>query len=154
LFASQAGLQLTHVPYKGATQAAVGLAGREVDAAFQGIATVHALVKAGKLRLLAVSTPKRLSQFPDVPTVAESGLPGFEFNSWFAIMAPAGTPKAVVQRVQAEVVKALGDNSVREQLMAQGLTPRGSSPEELAAALRAQLARYEALIRQAGITGD
>jgi tripartite-type tricarboxylate transporter receptor subunit TctC len=154
LFASQAGLQLTHVPYKGATQAAVGLAGREVDAEFQGIATVHALVKAGKLRLLAVSTPKRLPQFPEVPTVAESGLPGFEFNSWFAIMAPAGTPKAVVQRVQSEVVKALGDASVREQLKAQGLTPRGSSPEELASALRAQLARYEALIRQAGITAD
>jgi len=154
LFASQAGLQLTHVPYKGATQAAVGLAGREVDAEFQGIATVNALVKAGKLRLLAVSTPKRLPQFPEVPTVAESGLAGFEFNSWFAIMAPAGTPKAIVQRVQAEVVKALGDASVREQLMAQGLTPRGSSPEELASALRAQLARYEALIRQAGITAD
>ncbi len=154
LFASQAGLQLTHVPYKGATQAAVGLAGREVDAEFQGIATVNALVKAGKLRLLAVSTPKRLPQFPDVPTVGESGLAGFEFNSWFAIMAPAGTPKPIVLKVQAEVVKALGDNSVREQLMAQGLTPRGSSPEELATALRAQLARYEALIRQAGITGD
>ncbi len=154
LFASQAGLQLTHVPYKGATQAAVGLAGREVDAEFQGIATVNALVKAGKLRLLAVSTPKRLPQFPEVPTVGESGLAGFEFNSWFAIMAPAGTPKPIVLKVQAEVVKALGDNSVREQLMAQGLTPRGSSPEELANALRAQLARYEALIRQAGITGD
>ncbi len=154
LFAAQANLQLTHVPYKGATQAAVGLAGREVDAEFQGIATVNALVKAGKLRLLAVSTPKRLAQFPDVPTVAESGLPGFEFNSWFAIMAPAGTPKAIVQRVQAEVVKALGDASVREQLIAQGLTPRGSSPEELATALRAQLARYEALIRQAGITAE
>ena len=154
LFASQAGLQLVHVPYKGATQAAVGLAGREVDVAFQGIATVNALVKAGKLRLLAVSTPKRLSQFPEVPTVAESGLPGFEFNSWFAIMAPAGTPKVIVQRVQAEVVKALGDAGVREQLMAQGLTPRGSTPEELATALRAQLARYEALIRQAGITAD
>ena len=154
LFASQANLQLTHVPYKGATQAAVGLAGREVDAQFQGIATVNALVKAGKLRLLAVSTPKRLAQFPDVPTVAESGLPGFEFNSWFAIMAPAGTPKAIVQRVQAEVAKALGDAGVREQLIAQGLTPRGSSPEELATALRAQLARYEALIRQAGITAE
>ena len=154
LFASQANLQLTHVPYKGATQAAVGLAGREVDAQFQGIATVNALVKAGKLRLLAVSTPKRLAQFPDVPTVAESGLPGFEFNSWFAIMAPAGTPKAIVQRVQAEVAKALGDAGVREQLIAQGLTPRGSSPEELATALRAQLARYEALIRQAGIAAD
>jgi tripartite-type tricarboxylate transporter receptor subunit TctC len=154
LFAAQAGVQLTHVPYKGATQAAVGLAGKEVDVGFQGIATVHALVKAGKLRLIAVGTPKRLPQFADVPTVGESGLAGFEFNSWFAIMAPAGTPKAVVQKVQAEVVKALADHSVRDQLIAQGLSPRGSTPEDLAVALRAQLARYEALIRQAGITAD
>jgi tripartite-type tricarboxylate transporter receptor subunit TctC len=154
LFASQAGLQMTHVPYKGATQAAVGLAGHEVDAAFQGIATVNALVKGGKLRLIAVSTPRRLPQFPDVPTVGESGLPGFEFNSWFAMVAPAGTPKAVLQKLQAELVKALADASVKEQLMAQGLSPRGSSPEELGSALRAQLSRYETLIKQAGITAD
>lgn len=154
LFAAQAGLQMTHVPYKGATQAAIGLAGREVEAEFQGIATVNALVKGGKLRLLAVCTPRRLPQFPEVPTVAESGLPGFEFNSWFAMMAPAGTPKAVLQKVHAEVVKALGDASVREQLMAQGLSPRGSSPDELGLALRAQLSRYETLIKQAGITAD
>ena len=82
LFASQAGVQLTHVPYKGATQAAVGVAGHEVQVAFQGIATVSSLIKAGKLRLIAVTTPKRLPQFPDVPTVSESGLNGFEFNSW------------------------------------------------------------------------
>lgn len=154
LFAAQAGLQMTHVPYKGATQATIGLAGREVEAEFQGIATVNALVKGGKLRLLAVCTPRRLPQFPEVPTVAESGLPGFEFNSWFAMMAPAGTPKAVLQKVHAEVVKALGDASVREQLMAQGLSPRGSSPDELGLALRAQLSRYETLIKQAGITAD
>lgn len=154
LFAAQAGLQMTHVPYKGATQAAIGLAGREVEAEFQGIATVNALVKGGKLRLLAVCTPRRLPQFPEVPTVAESGLPGFEFNSWFAMMAPAGTPKAVLQKVHAEVVKALGDASVREQLMAQGLSPRGRSPDELGLALRAQLSRYETLIKQAGITAD
>ena len=154
LFAAQAGLQMTHVPYKGATQAAVGLAGHEVDAEFQGIATINALVKGGKLRLLAVSTPRRLPQFPDVPTVAESGLPGFEFNSWFAMMAPAGTPKPLLQKVHAEVVKALADGAVREQLMAQGLSPRGSAPDELGSALRAQLSRYEALIKQAGITAD
>ena len=84
LFASQAGVQMTHVPYKGATQAAMGVAGKEVDAAFQGIATVNSLIKAGKLRLIGVTTPRRMPQFPDVPTVSESGLPGFEFNSWFA----------------------------------------------------------------------
>jgi tripartite-type tricarboxylate transporter receptor subunit TctC len=154
LFANQAGVQLTHVPYKGATQAAVGVAGHEVQAAFQGIATVHSLVKANRLKLIAVCTPKRLSQFPDVPTVSESGLSGYEFNSWFALMAPAGTPLPIAQRLHQEVVKALGDAAVREQLMAQGLTPRGASPEELGAALRQQLARYEALFRQAGIRAD
>jgi tripartite-type tricarboxylate transporter receptor subunit TctC len=154
LFANQAGVQLTHVPYKGATQAAVGVAGHEVQAAFQGIATVHSLVKAGKLKLIAVCTPKRLSQFPDIPTVSESGLSGYEFNSWFALMAPAATPKPVVQRLHQETVKALSDPAVREQLMAQGLTPRGASPEELATALSQQLARYEALFRQAGIRAD
>jgi tripartite-type tricarboxylate transporter receptor subunit TctC len=154
LFASQANLQLTHVPYKGATQAAVGVAGKEVDAAFQGIATVSALVKAGKLKLLAVCTPKRLPQFADIPTVSESGLAGFEFNSWFAMMAPAGTPKAVTRRLQQEVVKALADAQVKEQLSGLGLSPRGSSPEELATALGAQLARYDRLFKQANITAD
>jgi hypothetical protein len=154
LFANQANLQLTHVPYKGATQAAVGVAGREVDAAFQGIATVSGLIKAGKLKLLAVCTPKRLPQFADIPTVSESGLAGFEFNSWFAMMAPAGTPKAITQRLQQEVVKALTDAQVKEQLSGLGLSPRGSTPEELATALGAQLARYDRLFKQAGITAD
>ena len=154
LFANQAGVQLTHVPYKGATQAAVGVAGHEVQAAFQGIATVHSLVKAGKLKLIAVCTPKRLAQFPEIPTVSESGLSGYEFNSWFALMAPAGTPRPVIQRLQQETVKALSDTPVREQLMAIGLTPRGTTPDELATALHQQLARYEALFRQAGIRAD
>jgi len=154
LFASQAGLQMKHVPYKGATQAALGVAGKEVDAAFQGIATVTSLVKGGKLRLVGVTTPRRLPQFPDVPTVSESGMPGFEFNSWFAIMAPAGTPKDIVQRLSSEVAKALADPEVREKLNAQGLTPRGTTPDELGTAMKAQLAKYGALIKQNGITAD
>lgn len=154
LFASQAGVQLTHVPYKGATQAAMGVAGNEVQAAFQGIATVNALVRGGKLKLIGVTTPRRMPQFPDVPTVSESGLPGFEFNSWFAMMAPAGTPKAIVQTLYAEVGKALGDPEVREKFAALGLSPRGTSPDELGGAVRGQLARYGNLIKQAGITAD
>jgi tripartite-type tricarboxylate transporter receptor subunit TctC len=154
LFASQAGVSMTHVPYKGATQAAMGVAGNEVQAAFQGIATVNSLVRAGKLRLIGVTTPRRMPQFADVPTVSESGLAGFEFNSWFAVMAPAGTPKAIVQTLHAEIVKALADPEVREKLIGLGLTPRGTSPDELAQATRAQIARYGALIKQAGITAD
>ena len=152
LFASQAKVQLTHVPYKGATQAAMGVAGNEVQVAFQGIATVNSLVKAGKLRLIGVTTARRMPQFPEVPTVSESGLAGFEFNSWFALMAPAGTPRPIVQFLNAEVAKALGDAEVREKLNALGLTPRGTSPEELGRATRAQLARYGELIKQNNIT--
>ena len=154
LFASQAGVQLTHVPYKGATQAAVGVAGHEVQVAFQGIATVSSLIKAGKLRLIAVTTPKRLPQFPEVPTVSESGLSGFEFNSWYAMMAPAGTPKPVLHKLHAEIVKAIADPAIKEQLLGLGLTPKGTSPEELASDLKTQFAKYGNLIKQANITAE
>ena len=154
LFASQAGVQLTHVPYKGATQAAVGVAGHEVQVAFQGIATVSSLIKAGKLRLIGVTTARRLAQFPDVPTVTESGLSGFEFNSWFAMMAPAGTPKPIVEKLQTEIAKALADPSIKEQLFGLGLSPRGTLPDQLATELRAQFAKYGNLIRQANITTE
>ncbi|MDF2462327.1 MAG: Tripartite tricarboxylate transporter family receptor [Ramlibacter sp.] len=154
LFASQAGVQMTHVPYKGATQAAMGVAGKEVDAGFQGIATVNSLIKAGKVRLLGVTTPKRMPQFPDVPTVSDSGLAGFEFNSWFALMAPAGTPKAIVNRMADEVKMALADPEVKEKLNAQGLTPKGTTPEELGTATKAQFAKYGELIRKNGITSE
>jgi tripartite-type tricarboxylate transporter receptor subunit TctC len=152
LFASQAGVQMTHVPYKGATQAAMGVAGKEVLTAFQGIATVNSLIRAGKVRLIGVTTPRRMPQFPDVPTVSDSGLPGFEFNSWATLMAPAGTPQPIVHAMAAAVQKVLADPEVREKLIAQGLTPRGTTPEELGAATRAQLAKYGALIKQNGIT--
>jgi tripartite-type tricarboxylate transporter receptor subunit TctC len=98
-----------------------------------------------------VTTPRRLPQFAEVPTVSESGLTGFEFNSWATVVAPAGTPKEIVARLNAEIVKALAAPDVREKLIAQGLTPRGSSPEELRQATREQLARYAALMKQAGI---
>jgi tripartite-type tricarboxylate transporter receptor subunit TctC len=145
---------MTHVPYKGATQAAVGTAAGEVQTCLQGIATVSSLVKAGKLRILGIPAPKRLAQFADLPTISESGLPGYEMNSWFAIMAPAGTPKAVVDKYQVEVARALADPGVREQFIAQGLTPVGNTPSELAVMLRAQLARYSKVIREAGITAS
>ncbi len=154
LFAAQSGVQMTHVPYKGATQAAMGVAGKEVQVAFQGIATVSSLIKAGKLKLIGVTTRQRMPQFADVPTVAESGLAGFEFNSWFAMMAPAGTPKAIAQTLQTEVAKALADPETRDKLTALGLSPRGTTPDELGKATRAQLARYGDLIKQAGITGE
>ena len=154
LFANAAGIQLTHVPYKGASQAALGVAAGEVPVAFQGLATVAGLVRGGKARLIGVTTRAPLAQFPDVPTVAESGLPGFEFNSWFTIVAPAGTPREIVSRLNAEIVRALADREVREKLTDQGLTIRGSTPDELALATREQLARYAKLMKEAGIKAN
>src|SRR5450755_4428893 len=154
VFAAAAGVKLTHVPYRGATQAALDVASGQIQVAFQGLATVASLVRGGKLRLLAVTTRSRLSQFPDVPTVSESGLPGFEFNSWFAMMAPARTPKPIIARLNAEVLRALADPDVRSRLDAQGLTIRGSSPEELRTATRAQLAKYARVMKEAKIRND
>jgi tripartite-type tricarboxylate transporter receptor subunit TctC len=154
LFANNAGITLTHVPYKGASQAALGVAAGEVPVAFQGLATVTGLVRGGKARLIGVTTPAPLPQFPGVPTVAASGLPGFQFNSWFTVMAPAGTPKEIITRLHAEIRKALDDPEVRDKLRDQGLTVRGTSPEELATATREQLARYGHLFKEAGIKGE
>ena len=154
VFATTAGISLTHVPYKGATQAALDVATGQVTVGFQGLSTVTSLVRGGKLRLLAVTTRNRLPAFPDVPTMSESGLPGFEFNSWFALMAPARTPKPIVARLNEEVLKALADPEVRERLNAQGLTIRGSSPEELGTATRAQLAKYARVMKEANIKND
>src|SRR5205823_6788097 len=154
VFATTAGISLTHVPYKGATQAALDVASGQVSVAFQGLSTVASLVRGGKLRLLAVTTRNRLPQFPDVPTISESGLPGFEFNSWFALMAPARTPKPIIARLNEEVQKALADPEVRERLNAQGLTIQGSSPEELGTATRAQLAKYARVMKEANIKNE
>ena len=131
IFASTAGISLTHVPYKGATQAATDVAGGQIPVGFQGLGTVAALVRGDQLKLIGVTTPNRLPQFPDVPTVAESGLPGFFFNSWFAILAPAGTPKEIIARLNAEVLKAVADPEIRHKLEVLGFTVRGNSPEEL-----------------------
>jgi tripartite-type tricarboxylate transporter receptor subunit TctC len=153
-FKSVAGIQMTHVPYKGATPAALGVAAGEVPVAFQGLATVAGLARGGKLRLIGVATPTPLQQFPGVPTVSESGLPGFTFNSWFTIVAPAGTPKEIVDRLHAEIAKALADPGVRAKFAEQGLTIRGTTPEELGVATREQLARYAKLFKEAGISAE
>ncbi len=154
LLASEAGITLTHAPYKCATQAGVGVAAGEVAVAMQGLATVNPLIKGQRLKLLGVSTPRRMPQYPDVPTLSESGIAGFNFNSWFAVLAPAGTAPDIVARLNAEIVKALADPGVREQLVAQGLSPRGSSADELGSATKTQLAKYAALIKRADIKAE
>ena len=154
LFAAQTGVTMTHVPCKGATQAATDVAAGQVPMAFQGLTTVASLARGGKLRLIGVTIKARLPQFPDVPTVGESGLAGFEFNPWFALMAPVGTPIDIVNKLNIEVVKALADPDVREKLIQQGLSPRGTSAEELGSLTKLQFAKYATLIRETGIKAE
>ena len=143
-----------HVPYKGATQAATDIAAGQIPVGFQGLGTVAALARGGQLRLIGVTTEKRLPQFPDVPTVSESGLPGFFFNSWFAIMAPAATPKDIIARLNSEVLKAVGDPEVRHKLEDLGFAVRGSSAQELGVMTREQLAKYARVIKEMGIANE
>jgi len=154
MFASAAGISLMHVPYKGATQAATDIAAGQIPVGFQGLGTVAALARGGQLRLIGVTTEKRLPQFPDVPTVSESGLPGFFFNSWFAIMAPAATPKDIIARLNSEVLKAVGDPEVRHKLEDLGFAVRGSSAQELGVMTREQLAKYARVIKEMGIANE
>jgi len=154
MFASAARIALTHVPYKGATQAATDVAAGRIPVAFQGLGTVAGLVRGGQVRLIGVTTEQRLPQFPDVPTVSESGLPGFHFNSWFAILAPAGTPRDIIARLNAEVLKAVGDPEIRHKLEDLGFAVRGSSPDQLRAITRDQLAKYARVIKETGIANE
>jgi tripartite-type tricarboxylate transporter receptor subunit TctC len=154
LLTNRANLDISHVPYKGATPAAVAVAAGEVDAAMQGLGTVTALLQAGKLRLLAVSTNARLPQYPSVPTFSEAGMKDFTFNSWFAMVAPAGTPKPIIDRLNDEVRKALNDPSTKEKLQAIGVTPRGTTPTEFGVATRNQYELYRKLIQDKGIRAD
>jgi tripartite-type tricarboxylate transporter receptor subunit TctC len=154
LLLNRTGLDVVHVPYKGATPAAVGVAAGEVDVGMQGLGTVVSLVQAGRLRLLAVGTPARMPQFPNVPTFAEAGVPGFTFNSWFAMVAPAGTPKDIVARLNAEITKALADTATRDRLVALGVTPRGTLAADFGQATKAQYELYRKLIADQNIKAD
>lgn len=154
LVSSRAGLNMVHVPYRGATPAAVAVAAGEVDASMQGLSTATSLIQGGKVRLLAVSTPQRLPQYPNVPTFGQAGMPDFTFNSWFAMVAPAGTPKEIVQRLNDEVRKALADPTTRDKLLAMGVTPRGTSATEFGAATNVQFELYRKLIQDNGIKAE
>ena len=154
LFAAHTGIDIKHVPYRGASQAAQDVAGGQVDMTLQGIATVAALAKGGKLRLIGVMADQRHPEYPDAPTLKEVGIQGFDFSTWFALAAPKGTPREIVERLQREVVKALADPEIKERYAALGLNPSGTTPEQMIALVREQLARYGKAIRDNNIKGD
>ena len=148
---SAAGVNMTHVPYKGAAQAMTDVLGGQVPVLAQGLGVVSTQAKAGKLRALAVTGTARSALMPDVPTVRESGFADFEFATWFAVVAPAGTPRAIIDRLNAEIVKAARLPEVRDALLPQGYDVDPGSPEQLTDSIRAGLARMGRIVREAGI---
>ena len=154
LFQRRAGIKMTHVPYKGAGAAVTDLMGGSVDCFFGNSQAVGGLVTGGKLRALAVTSPRRLASFPDVPTVAELGYPGFEAATWSGLLAPAGTHRTVINRLNQEANKALGTDQMKQKLHEDGSTPLGGTPEQFAEFIRNEHAKWGAAVREAGIKLD
>jgi tripartite-type tricarboxylate transporter receptor subunit TctC len=151
LFAAMAGIRLLHVPYKGTGQAVTDLLAGQIDLMFAPAQTVMPHVHAGKLKALAVTSAKRASTLPNLPTAAESGLPGYEALGWFGLLAPAATPRAILDRVSADANAVLALPEVRERLLGLGAEPSGSRPEEFAAFIRDDQAKWSKLMNALGI---
>jgi tripartite-type tricarboxylate transporter receptor subunit TctC len=154
LLASMAGVQLLHVPARGPAQAVQDTLGGHVDILFDSTAQSLPLVKAGKLKALAVTSRERSPAVPALPTMSEAGLPGYEVLLWFGLYAPAGTPAAIVQRLHAETAKAFADPKVRDPLVHDGVQVVAGSPEQLAQFQRAEIAKYARLVKDLGLKAD
>jgi tripartite-type tricarboxylate transporter receptor subunit TctC len=154
LFSNMTGVKLTHVPYKGVSQATTDLIGGQVQMAFQSPVASIAHVQSGKLKAIAVSGDERLSALPNVPTFAQAGLNGFDARFWFGVLAPAGTPKGIVDKLSTEIAKVLAMPDVVSFLSGQGLDPYISTPAQFAALLTAETAKYEQLIKRNNIKAE
>lgn len=151
LFKAAAGVDLTHVPYKGSSNAMNDLLSGNVSMLFDSVTSSLPMVKKGQLKAFGVVSPKRLSFAPEIPTIAESGVPGFDAANWFAMLAPAGTPKEIVQLLNTHVAKALAMPDLRQRLAAQGAVLEGSTPEALSTLIRGDLDRWAKVVRQADL---
>ncbi len=154
LLKAMAGIELLHVPYNGTAPAMRDLLGGQVTMMFAQSSSALPQVKAGKLRALGIASLKRSAAAPEIPTIAEQNLPGFEAVSWYALMAPAGTPPEIIAKLQHEISGILQVPEVRDKLAALGAEPVGNSPAELAAMIKAESARYAVLVQKAGIKAD
>jgi tripartite-type tricarboxylate transporter receptor subunit TctC len=152
LFNSMAGIELNHVPYKGSGPAMQDLLGGQVAVSFAGIPNVLSQVKAGRLRALGVTTPKRWSELPEVPTLAEAGVPGYEATLWLNLSAPAGTPAEIVQRLYSETAKALKDPELQASFRSAGVEAHSMPPKELGEFMKAELEKWARVVRDTGAT--
>ena len=151
LFKTMAGVDITHVPYKGSSPALIDLIGGQVQIMFDNLPSALPQIKAGKLRAIAVTSLKRAPVLPDVPTISESGLPGFEASSWFGVLAPAGTPAPIVARINAEVNKWLQSAEAREKLLSQGAEAAGGTPEHFGALIKKDIELWRKVVQKAGV---
>lgn len=154
LFATMAGIKLLHVPYKGGPPALTATIQGETAMMFANSTFAVAQVRNKRVRAIAVTTDKRLALLPDVPTVAESGLPDYVVTTWFGVLAPAGTPQALIKKLNADVVEALNNAAVVDKLDRAGLIPAPTTPEEFGALIKSEIARWDKVIRQTGAKAD
>ena len=154
LFKSLAGVQIVHIPYKGSAPAVTDLLGGQVHLMFDNVPNVLPHVKAGKLVALGQTGVKRSPLISEIPTVAEAGVAGYEVTVWFGLVAPAGTPREVVQKLNAETVRILAMPDVRERFQAQGVEPVGSTPEQFGEHIRAQMSKWAKVVKDAGVTAE
>lgn len=153
-FNDMAGVQTLHVPYKGSSPALVDLMGGQTTMMFDTVPSCLPLIKGGKLRPLAVATARRSSALPDVPTLSEAGLKGFDIATWFGLMAPAGTPRPVIDRVHADVARILADPEMRKQWIDMGAEPVAGTPDEMARQIKDEIAKFSALAQKARLSLD
>jgi tripartite-type tricarboxylate transporter receptor subunit TctC len=154
LLKSMAGIDIVHVPYKGGPPATMAVLGGEMSMHFSSVSALQTHIKSRKLRALGVTTAKRSSQLPDIPTVSEAGLTGFEMLSWFGLLAPAGTPQAIISRLNAETIKALSTSDMKSAIAAQGSEAMSGSPEQFGDYIKAEIARIGKIAKAAGIKAE
>ena len=149
-FKSMVGVDIAHVPYKGSGPAVTALLGREVDLIFDSLSSSLAQIQGGKFRAVAVSTAKRSHVLPQVPTIQESGVPGFDISAWYGIFAPAATPAAIVQKLNAEFIRAMNAPQAKERIEASGYQIVGSSPAQLDAHVKSEITRWAKVVKDSG----
>ena len=151
LFSSLTATSMTHIPFKGTVAAMQGLVGGDVQVAFDTVTAIMPQARAGRVRVLAITSKDRSSSAPDVPPLAESGVPGFDVSTWFAFFVPAGTPRAIIDRTNADVVRIMQAKEMSERLQAMGMNVVASSPEQLAAHVASEIARWGRVVKEANI---